>query len=114
MRISDWSSDVCSFDLVVDEVTYGLELRDASRTMPTAVATINVTKRATGMISPAWDMVRFTLVRNLPNGPAKCMSLPSRRSIDRKRVVSGHRVSLRVDLGVRLDSKKKTSNNIKT
>src|SRR3546814_15665472 len=47
MRISDWSSDVCSSDLtadlpdpigsefgiVVDEVTYGLELRDALQNM---------------------------------------------------------------------------------
>src|SRR3546814_20173932 len=77
MRISDWSSDVCSSDLLVP----------MSRP-----ATIADRRGDTGFIfgvNPAWRVMRYP------------------PSSDRKSVVSGKSVSVRVDLGGRRIIKQK-------
>src|SRR3546814_14494119 len=85
MRISDWSSDVCSSDL----------FPPLNRAMTAAMG------HGTGS---AIDIVltrEFTL--NIPAADAEDLSFLSVRTglKDRKRVVSGKSVSVRVDLGGR-------------
>src|SRR3546814_12917163 len=96
MRISDWSSDVCSSDLAVDLFVPA--------------------RRSGGVPAPARPVPRArparqaSLATGLPRGflpldrggAAVC-----RRRLDRKSVVSGKSVSVRVDLGGRRIIKKK-------
>src|SRR3546814_20567528 len=86
MRISDWSSDVCSSDLPGgdDPLRHGLRQGVPRRTAD-----------ARGADLP-----------HRPGEPATHSEL-HRREGDRKRVASGTRVSVRVDLGGRRILKKK-------
>src|SRR3546814_15003757 len=138
MRISDWSSDVCSSDLVQD----GLDLRQQPRrALPgTAIAEFrrgddadtdrirthfgdtcgDGALRISGKlgddigvehIEPAHRSMAFagrnvsSTSGNWSSGPSGCKD--ARNSRDRKDVVQGKRVSVRVDLGDRRTSKKK-------
>src|SRR3546814_20051205 len=98
MRISDWSSDVCSSDLI------------ASRTIQhVADAILHHVFQFTGQ-NPEMDRVALAAsgaeLVALGNG----LSQRIERG-DRKSVGSGKSVSVRVDLGGRRTSKKKTEIN---
>src|SRR3546814_11903653 len=87
MRISDWSSDVCSSDLR-SSAGRRAGTRGGTRTAPSATA-------SAGPCSAAW---------RTPQAPApgsvRCLrAWAPRASTDRKSVVSGKSVSVRVDLG---------------
>src|SRR3546814_18691792 len=88
MRISDWSSDVCSSDLRIADLLAGLGL-------PAATAQ----RRPLHML----------MIDNAP-GPlwAHCFDASEKPRVDRKSVVSGKSVSVRVDLGGRRIIQKKT------
>src|SRR3546814_14443776 len=89
MRISDWSSDVCSSDLA---------LRDLRRD-PAAGRADRGTAHRLGLAHS---------LRARRAARARRLSAPPRpRRKDRKSVVSGKSVSVRVDLGVRRIIKKK-------
>src|SRR3546814_6804873 len=85
MRISDWSSDVCSSDLLVF-FAVGTSRAPAVGSMPRAPH-----RRVRQMRS---RRSRVVLPTHWPN-------------VDRKSVVSGKRVSVRVDLGGRRIIRKK-------
>src|SRR3546814_16608177 len=92
MRISDWSSDVCSSDLSVGRDTFIGSLDSLKRRgLMVCVGT------ASGTIPP-FDPQILALKGSL---------YMTRPALDRKSVVSGVRVSVRVDLGGRRIIKKK-------
>src|SRR3546814_14856900 len=93
MRISDWSSDVCSSDLMHE---LGRVLDYFDQTRPAGV--IIQSGKEAGFIAGA-DIDEFAGL----DTSAKGMELVS----DRKRVGSGKSVSVRVDLGGRRIIKKK-------
>src|SRR3546814_17500401 len=84
MRISDWSSDVCSSDL------------------RKPVALLNVDGYYDGLLSFLDHTVREAFVKTMYRD-----ALIVERGIDRKSVVEGKSVSVRVDLGGRRIIKKK-------
>src|SRR3546814_10980571 len=95
MRISDWSSDVCSSDLAGDDFT-----PDSSRRNPSSRAP------------------RSARESSVANCGSRCSKrVPKRRrsaaASDRKSVVWGKSVSVRVDLGGRRIIKKKKRINDK-
>src|SRR3546814_16009066 len=96
MRISDWSSDVCSSDLAGDRVVHFGRLVPGNH--PRA-------DRGGG----AWHP------RYLAGPEGKCYCRPSNSRWhglgDRKSVVEGKSVSVRVDLGGRRIIKKKKNTN---
>src|SRR3546814_15077400 len=97
MRISDWSSDVCSSDL------HGALLRGPAA--PDAVRLSQGGRRLPGRVgghgAGAVDAARSA--RGDADGSAQ--------EPDRKSVVEGTSVSVRVDLGGRRISKKKNNTN---
>src|SRR3546814_14962762 len=103
MRISDWSSDVCSSDLLWE----GIAADPAS--IPTAV------EELLRWVTPLNNMFRTVAADCEVDGVAMragdriALVYPSanRDEADRKRVVKGKSVSVRVDLGGRRISKKK-------
>src|SRR3546814_15043543 len=92
MRISDWSSDVCSSDL---HAPVG-----AASAAPTGIASATADARHRWIT--AWRAPR-PLRRSSAPRPAVAQREP-----DRKSVVEGKSVSVRVDLGGRRIIKKKT------
>src|SRR3546814_12052380 len=96
MRISDWSSDVCSSDL-----------------RPTLARTSSALARASS--SPALPKLfhqrRSAIAAmarlSITDSPISTPGVWNLRQIDRKSVVSGKSVSVRVDLGGRRNIKKK-------
>src|SRR3546814_16920707 len=113
MRISDWSSDVCSSDLgrrlstkrILEIVTeHGVETPDRGLVkLPAgrlAASTLNRHMRQRG-----YDTERMT------REPA-AVRYQAERAKDRKSVVSGKSVSVRVDLGGRRILKKKKKKQI--
>src|SRR3546814_7166227 len=98
MRISDWSSDVCSSDLGVwpDEVNW-----QEGRSDPTL----------TRQICNGWKANRaianVVLREDFGRAIAKMGGWPGTRIIDRKSVVEGQSVSVRVEFGGRRIIKKK-------
>src|SRR3546814_17035700 len=89
MRISDWSSDVCSSDLLG----------------PNGAPTPRQLLNHTSGVRDALESVAFFLTEGLfPQIPA---------GLDRKSVASGKSVSVRVDLGGRRIIKKKQSRRTK-
>src|SRR3546814_18500153 len=111
MRISDWSSDVCSSDLIVKAKD------DYNRRMVTAASTFitemdggknYIEKFSAEATRTGWatsGVFYMTLARMQGALYAKAAELPSIGAIDvtalgdRKSVVSGKRVSVRVYLG---------------
>src|SRR3546814_14415836 len=113
MRISDWSSDVCSSDLqqialLEDDLGVRLLTRGARGVQPTPEGTLLYRHAQT--ILRQVDTTRSLLAKNdtqiagtvsigLASSTARMIALPLMK--DRKSVVSGKSVSVRVDLGVR-------------
>src|SRR3546814_12699546 len=95
MRISDWSSDVCSSDLAVRLCGGNL-----LATFPGHVA---------GALAYCVSQLDRDLDRRVG---ARRLQRECQR--DRKRAVQGKSVSVRVDIGGRCIMKKKHSNNTKT
>src|SRR3546814_12075325 len=100
MHISDWSSDVCSSDLIGTAVggMHGAGLpRHRSRPL-SAAATTAVTSDTPARAHRGIESAGF-----LP------MASPMTKKPDRKSVVEGRSVSVRVDLGGRRTIKKKNT-----
>src|SRR3546814_13645977 len=107
MRISDWSSDVCSSDLICGET---------SRASMSAISSISSNpSRPSRSTLLTKVMIGTERKRQTSNSLRVCGSIPLAASItitaestDRKSVVEGKSVSVRVDLGGRrLINKKK-------
>src|SRR3546814_20545143 len=108
MRISDWSSDVCSSDLAdavvlsaLDSIAWALNVRggDVAHT-PVALAYAIVSADGTADLYVAPDKLTDAVRQHLGHAVR----------LDRKSVVKGKSVSVRVDLGgSRLLKKKSTS-----
>src|SRR3546814_19077134 len=109
MRISDWSSDVCSSDLLAaaEPVGQGRTARDElERHRVDAVAQAG-RRRAVGE-----DMALVAATARAGRLDADHAVGPVFDAGDRKSVVSGKRVSVRVDLGCRRIIKKTQNKNI--
>src|SRR3546814_13656485 len=115
MRISDWSSDVCSSDLLAPRKP------GASPTISRRASTDP--KLDTGALWKAGNAARLACrnaarrgqcgqSRSGAAGSTRSVTLMRARRPDRKRVVSGKSVSVRVDLGGRRIIKKKKQQNI--
>src|SRR3546814_20327773 len=89
MRISDWSSDVCSSDLV----------RDGAITHEDSLGNKGRTEAGDVQVMSAGSGVRHAEYNREPE---------TTRILDRKSVVEGKSVSVRVDLGGRRIIKQKT------
>src|SRR3546814_15588490 len=96
MRISDWSSDVCSSDLLHLRLYCGADRWPAAR------------RRAAAGIGAAADRAGRDL-RGRRGTRSRTGPGCRRSAIDRKRVGSGKSVSVRVDLGGGRIIKKKTN-----
>src|SRR3546814_12697757 len=97
MRISDWSSDVCSSDLAAAEWQPGV-MRAAARGLPA------------DQFALANDYAAF--FDAVHDRALQWPKTPRRRLIDRKSVVKGKRVYVRVDHGGRRSLKKKKTPQI--
>src|SRR3546814_15127952 len=139
MRISDWSSDVCSSDLkggrdlqlriigtaralprigpaVVEDIfALAVRLQISGRRRDQCARSILDQQRRRLPAGARPDATRFfesrqKIVSHEGVGAARqrvpCRRLDRGDAVDRKSVVSGKRVSVRVDLGVRATSKK--------
>src|SRR3546814_17949384 len=98
MRISDWSSDVCSSDLISSveaRVGKGVSGPSGARRMPCLC-----------QIRPCGGQDDWITNPAMAQG-AHCLDPRREHGGDRKSVVSGKRVSVRVDLGGRRIIKKK-------
>src|SRR3546814_20342431 len=96
MRISDGSSDVCSSDLSISTF----------RPMGRRKSASSLDKETIWIVPVNWCTPgRIRRTSKLPPAP-----VPPPGTKDRKRVVSGQSVSVRVDLGVRRHIKTKTHN----
>src|SRR3546814_14216244 len=103
MRISDWSSDVCSSDLAAlgaklfQRSSRRVHLTDSgSRFLPHArqiMQDYNLAAQAVAGVKPE-SLLRVGVLTSFP-----AMLLERIVTIDRKSVVWGKRVSVRVDLG---------------
>src|SRR3546814_19005552 len=118
MRISDWSSDVCSSDLVepdCDRVLGGRGPRQAALAPEREALAQRVVDFAVGA-GAAPGLVRIEATesnRGRRVGQGARRQDPCLGGLDRKRVVSGTSVSVRVDHGGRRNMKQKTSTNNK-
>src|SRR3546814_16169418 len=101
MRISDWSADVCSSDLL-DRQPVGTLDRE-----PSGVDAMSA-RLASGATNRGAD---FLLELRSEEIPAR---MQAGARADRTSVVSGKRVSVRVDLGGRRTIKTKTYNHYQT
>src|SRR3546814_15561419 len=101
MRISDWSSDVCSSDLVMAHP--GQSLNQGGRMLArVALRVVVVVLAGTAiLLPPTLVLAAGTLAVSGQLGDQAATG-------DRKSVVSGKSVSVRVDLGGRRIIKKKT------
>src|SRR3546814_16942663 len=107
MRISDWSSDVCSSDLYAP---FG-------RLIPCeTVITVDSSSIRTPIVGLITEDVYHAGQLVIPAGTevhGTAQTDRKRERIDRKSVVSGKGVSVRVDLGGRRSIKKKNRENVK-
>src|SRR3546814_10927153 len=106
MRISDWSSDVCSSDLVVPP--RGRAVRGGDAACLKGVSTDAPQNVATGRAIPPNDVFLRRQEREKSGQPERHMRHESRDPLqpDRKSVVEGKSGSVRVDLGGRSIIKK--------
>src|SRR3546814_16555739 len=95
MRISDWSSDVCSSDLV--------EETECQRTQEVQVEVSS----DGGQTYQGIVVQEYTFSTRGATFQREDQRLPPRKVTDRKSVVSGKSVTVRVDLGGRRIIKKK-------
>src|SRR3546814_18514472 len=102
MRISDWSSDVCSSDLAADENAQRQRNVDEAQWAGAQVEPMQANEAAADPQQPGnrrLDARRRVARRLLPHRPAH----------ERKSVGEGKRVAVRVDLGGRRIIKKKNT-----
>src|SRR3546814_17948644 len=99
MRISDWSSDVCSSDLKQRPVPPHRDDDEPGRALPTEI--VEVLDRNMTLLRPTFTAGHR--VEGWSNDDYAVMW----QTIDRKSVVWGKSVSVRVDLGGRRIIKKK-------
>src|SRR3546814_17891302 len=93
MRISDWSSDVCSSDLNQDGHQSAIYRGSRETRSPAGRA---------GVLGESADQARFgRFALRKPAVGSAVQRFPSSTSTDRKSVVKGKSVSSRVDLGGR-------------
>src|SRR3546814_14972101 len=107
LRMSDWSSDVCSSDLSAWPATFPWPARRWRRRRWRGCAWPHVgqARMAKPREDPALDDLRTRRWPSLEECGAAPGALSSR---DRKSVVSGKRVSVRLDLGASRVRQKKT------
>src|SRR3546814_17810393 len=107
MRISDWSSDVCSSDLIRVTASYtrGLE--------PVTGDRVQLQQVIVNLLINAFQAVESQEVANRKILLATGIEEDNSVYLDRKSVVEGKSVSVRVDLGVRgiIKNKRNNSNN---
>src|SRR3546814_14788294 len=108
MRISDWSSDVCSSDLML--LVCELRVSQTQFAIPASEFPVSSMLNFCETLTP-----RAPSARPIPFH--QCLSCRrergrSYRRKDRKSVVLGKRVSVRVDLGGRSTSKKKSTRTV--
>src|SRR3546814_20028420 len=111
MRISDWSSDLCSSDLK--------EIR--TKQTSESLSGTKVRKVSLPRYEDEGETLRFLMKENLPGYfpftagvfPFKRDGEDPTRMLDRKSVVSGKSVSVRVDLGGRRIITKKIKHKAK-
>src|SRR3546814_13355864 len=107
MRISDWSSDVCSSDLIIP---YSRSLDDSASNKVVAHRHCNGIKgnrtpfERWGHEEARWDTIAGQVARLHKSkqwrfGPDAMARVEKDGGLDRKRVVSGKSVSVRVALG---------------
>src|SRR3546814_14206572 len=104
MRISDWSSDVCSSDLIRAAPRRGPSPASGSRRGGGRVRGRFRTSGRDGTLAGSRRLSRLVALR-VPAAAASRQGA-ARRSGDRKSVVEGKSVSVRVDLGGRRIMKK--------
>src|SRR3546814_12857967 len=113
MRISDWSSDVCSSDLgdALPNSYFGLVRRlvDACPRLEVVKRSVCIkgARRAFARVKVQW--AKLDAVKLIKEGPPQ--GKEHRTPADRKSVVEGKSVSVRVDIGGRRIYKKKTEQN---
>src|SRR3546814_17475534 len=121
MRISDWSSDVCSSDLRFLRRAGTVTMTQECCSPSHSTSKPSALKAATMRSAEPLPWLKYTLssvtsrllqpvlltMADLPSS-AQRSAPPWPPKLDRKRVVSGKRVSVRVDLGGRRNIKKKT------
>src|SRR3546814_20461747 len=100
MRISDWSSDVCSSDL--SSKRGSTEKKGPLRRVPSKSSSADAIANAS-----LWHSVMASLSRSLAFVPGIRSSSQTDARSDRKSVVEGKCVSVRVELGGRGIIKKK-------
>src|SRR3546814_13499640 len=107
MRISDWSSDVCSSDLLCDVKPHVL------RYWETEFGNLNpVKRRGNRRYYQRHDVLMIRQIRALLYEEGYTIGGARQRlEGDRKSVASGRRVSVRVDLGWRRTITKKATNH---
>src|SRR3546814_17109468 len=91
MRISDWSSDVCSSDLFAQQRLHSGDL--AAKADPREAQALEVLERD--------RLALHHLAGRDPRDASLDQDRIEARARDRQRVVSAKRVSVRVDLGCR-------------
>src|SRR3546814_3817875 len=102
MRISDWSSDVCSSDLATDRDGKMVTTQEALRIEEKILDLVKEGNGAANPVLSAADApARLQAVAEHPLNPGQLAAA------DRTSVVSGKSVSVRVDLGGRRIIKKK-------
>src|SRR3546814_7831272 len=100
MRISDWSSDVCSSDLLVQALHKEAAKRNATKRRNPSCGPENQRETRASPGKPRFAATRMDRAQKT----ALQTVFPGHRRTplgDRKRVVEGQRVSVRVDLGGR-------------
>src|SRR3546814_16193946 len=100
MRISDWSSDVCSPDLYTQATTFASPLAAANADLDTKVDVLRL-----AMLQAA--LAEFPATGHVLNPIDWAEIELTKITEDRKSVVEGKRVSVRVDLGGRSNINKK-------
>src|SRR3546814_20124282 len=110
MRISDWSSDVCSSDLLGDVVA---ALHRAAVVeedeWPSGMRAERAQQIADRQVPPKGGSGGGSEGGRGGGGRVRHVALGKGRHLDRKSVVEGKSVSVRVDLGGRRIIKKKTN-----
>src|SRR3546814_19380347 len=105
MRISDWSSDVCSSDLPVD-ILVGIDRRDRRLLVEMAGQRQLQQDTVDRIIGVELGQQRLDLVLRRGRGQTVLKTFHARA---RKSVVQGKRLAVRVDIGGRRAIKKKQS-----
>src|SRR3546814_15140961 len=107
MRISDWSSDVCSSDLNLEESEPASHLASPNPKSRTWTDMFMNSYQLRQTIRAAWHEPYNPQYAMILKVPERFEAIASLRTLDRNSVVSGKSVSVRVVLGGRRIIKKK-------